>query len=156
MEIGHFYFISNEYYDKFKDKNLQQNKKHTGRPCFFAFQDKFTGLYWIIPISHQIDKYKEIYNRRTTGGKRCDTIAFADVLGCERAFLIQNMCPIIEKYVIDEYINKDSKSAVAISTKDERRIIESANKILRLHRQGKNYIFPNVDKIELELLKEIA
>ena len=30
---------------------------------------------------------------------RCDTIVFGEVLGHEKAFLIQNMCPITEKYM---------------------------------------------------------
>ena len=69
------------------------------RPCFYAFKDETTGIYWMIPFSSQTSKYQRIYDAKIQKYKRCDTILFGDVLGHKKAFLIQNMCPIIDEYV---------------------------------------------------------
>ena len=50
----------------------------------------------MIPFSSQTSKFKGIYNKKMQKYHRCDTIVFGEVLGHEKAFLIQNMCPITE------------------------------------------------------------
>ena len=99
MKKGHFYYINDQYFLDFPDSKLMNNKENINeqandRPCFYAFEDFKTGLYWMIPISSQIEKYYRYYNNKMKKYKRCDTIAFWQVLGHEKAFLIQNMCPI--------------------------------------------------------------
>lgn len=55
--VGHFYFLKDEYYDKFSNEKLLINKgKNNKRPCFFAFEDEITGLYWFVPLSSQVEK----------------------------------------------------------------------------------------------------
>ena len=107
MEIGHFYYIDDQYFKDFPDPYLMQNKEKVNgqlhdRPCFYAFQDSNTQLFWMIPFSSQVSKFKGIYNKKMQKYHRCDTIAFGEVLGHEKAFLIQNMCPITEKYMKNE------------------------------------------------------
>lgn len=35
------------------------------RPCFYAIQDiKNKNIYWMIPISSQIEKYKNLFRRK--------------------------------------------------------------------------------------------
>ena len=104
MEIGHFYYIDDQYFKDFPDPYLMQNKEKVNgqlhdRPCFYAFQDSNTQLFWMIPFSSQVSKFKGIYNKKMQKYHRCDTIIFGEVLGHEKAFLIQNMCPITEKYM---------------------------------------------------------
>ena len=84
MEIGHFYYIDDQYFKDFPDPYLMQNK------------DSNTQLFWMIPFSSQVSKFKGIYNKKMQKYHRCDTIVFGEVLGHEKAFLIQNMCPITE------------------------------------------------------------
>lgn len=48
----------------------------------------------MIPFSSQVSKFKGIYNKKMQKYNRCDTIVFGEVLGHEKAFLIQ-------KYVSD-------------------------------------------------------
>ena len=48
MEIGHFYYIDDQYFKDFPDPYLMQNKEKVNgqlhdRPCFYAFQDSNTG-----------------------------------------------------------------------------------------------------------------
>ena len=109
MEIGHFYYIDDQYFKDFPDSYLMQNKEKVNgqlhdRPCFYAFQDSNTQLFWMIPFSSQTSKFKGIYNKKMQKYHRCDTIVFGEVLGHEKAFLIQNMCPITEKYMKNEYL----------------------------------------------------
>ena len=103
MQKGHFYYIDDQYFIDFPDKFLMKNKEKIGnqfhdRPCFFSFQDEKTGIYWLIPFSSQIEKYKKIYNDKMKRHGKCDTIVFCKVLGHEKAFLIQNMCPVTNDY----------------------------------------------------------
>ena len=77
---------------------MQNKEDGHGRPCFFAVVDD-DGLFWMIPISSRVEKYKKVYDKKVKKNGRCDTICFADVLGRERTFLIQNAFPIIEQYI---------------------------------------------------------
>lgn len=104
MINGHFYYLTDQYFIDFPDTFLMQNKETINgqahdRPCFYAFKDETTGIYWMIPFSSQTSKYQRIYDAKIQKYKRCDTILFGDVLGHKKAFLIQNMCPIIDEYV---------------------------------------------------------
>ena len=153
----HFYFLKDEYFDTFKDNNLMKNKesidgKIANRPCFYAFKDNNTNLYWLIPFSSKITKFKKIYQIKIEKYHRCDTIDFAYVLGYEKAFLIQNMCPTTEAFIENEYIDKNSKTPVMIDSISSKRIITKAKKVLTLERQGFKLLFTNALNIEKKLL----
>lgn len=67
MESGKFYFIKDEYYEKFSNCNIMGNKENDEngthkRPCFYCF--KFDGYYWMVPISSKVDKYTRIYEEK--------------------------------------------------------------------------------------------
>lgn len=85
--------------------------------------------------------------------KKCDTIVFGEVLGYEKAFLIQNMVPIIPYYIEKEYIDKNCNKSVLINNILQNKIDRRAKKVIELQRNGINLIFPNVIKIEKELLE---
>lgn len=100
MITGNFYYIKNDYFEKFKNCGLMENKsedtdgKH-GRPCYYCFEQY--GYYWMVPISSQIEKYQKLFNEKNKRyNGNFDGIRFGYVNGQKRAFLIQNMCPIIE------------------------------------------------------------
>lgn len=159
MLKGNFYFIKNEYFERFSDPFLVQNKEETGnekhdRPCYYSFEDNNTGLFWLIPFSSKVEKFKAIYNHKIKKYKKCDTIVFGKVLGFEKAFLIQNMCPITEEYILNEYCDA-SNNPVRIEAELEKEITKKAKKVLSLHRKGLKLIFPDVSSIENSLLKDI-
>lgn len=54
---------------------------------------------------------------------RCDTLEFGYVLGHEKAFLIQNMCPITPNYIKNEYIDSVAKIPVRIDGSLEKKFI---------------------------------
>ena len=136
---GHFYFLDDQYFVDFPFPELMQNKETINgvehkRPCFLAFSDRNTGLIWLIPISSKIEKYRGIYDKKVLKYGRCDTIVFGNVLGQERAFLIQNMLPSTQSYITSTYIDKQTQMPVQLAFHQEREIIQKAKKVLTLVR----------------------
>lgn len=143
MDIGKFYFLSNAYLEAFNDLFLMKNSdeingEEHNRPCFFAFQDFNTYLYWVIPISSKTKKFQKIYDDKVLRNGYCDTIVFGEVLGHRKVFLIQNMCPILPMYFENEYLDPLSQQPVRLNGVTERELISKAKKVLALHRKGKN------------------
>lgn len=63
MEAGYFYFIKDEYYEKFANCGIMSNKaEEHGRPCYYSIYSD--GYYWMVPISSKVEKYKNIYNKK--------------------------------------------------------------------------------------------
>lgn len=157
MDIGHFYFINNQYFIDFPDKNLMKNRETINgivhdRPCLYAFQETATGIYWTVPFSSKVSKYKQIYQNKVVKYGKCDTIDFGYVLGHEKVFLIQNMCPVSDKYINNEYISNNVPVQLDFNT--QQRIIKKAKKILQLQRKGLSLVFPDVLYIESQLIKQ--
>ncbi len=159
MQNGHFYYITDQYFTDFPDPTLMQNKemiagKAHDRPCFYAFKDSSTDLYWMIPFSSQVAKYRRYYEQKIKRYHRCDTIAFGHVLGYEKAFLLQNMCPVTADYIKNEYIDSRTNIPVRIDGAFEKELISKARRILALHRKGVHLIFPDVLSIETALIEK--
>ncbi len=159
MEIGHFYYIEDQYFIDFPDEYLMKNKetingKAHDRPCFYTFKDSEKDLYWMIPFSSQVSKFRGIYNKKIQKYRKCDTIVFGEVLGHEKVFLIQNMCPITEKYMKNEYIDARANIPVRIDGVLEKTLKEKAARVLALQRKGIKLIFPNVLEIEKKLIDQ--
>lgn len=157
MDAGHFYYINDQYFVDFQDKNLMRNNETINgqvhdRPCFYAFQDSTTGLYWMIPFSSRVSKYRKYYYDKMQRYHRCDTLVFGEVLGHEKAFLIQNMCPITIQYIKNEYFDSKANIPVRIDGALERELLEKAKRVLALQRQGHKLIFPDVLSIESKLI----
>ena len=142
IKKGYFYFVSDEYFDKVKDNELMGNKdKGIKRPCFYCIKDqKNNNLFWFIPISSKVTKYKNIYNnkinKQINKGKKVsvDTIVFGKLNNTDRVFLIQNMFPITAKYISEIYYRKNEP--VEISYELQKEIESKANKVLKLVRKG--------------------
>ena len=162
MDLGSFYFLKDEYFVDFPDKDIQINKetlegKEHGRPSYYAIKDNRNPLiYWVVPISSGVAKYQPIYDKKIQKYGNCDTIHFGYVLGNRKAFLIQNMCPVIDEYVSNQYIDAATRKPVSVNTNDSAEIERKAKKVLMLHRRGINLIFPDVNKIEQQLLRKLA
>lgn len=154
IEQGKFYFIKDKFFELVKDKELCNNKEGgTKRPCFYCFRDtKNEKLIWFIPISSKVEKYQKIYNKKLERTGIVDTIVFGYVEGEKRAFLIQNMFPTIEKYIIEKYVRQNID--VTVNEKTNKEIKLKANKVLKLVDKGyQNIVFPDIIKIKKILLK---
>lgn len=155
-----FYFIKDQYFLDYPDINLMGNKEKVngeehGRPCFYALEDLSNGIYWVVPISSKVSKYKKIHEDKIKKFGECDTIVFGHVLGKERAFLLQNMCPITNDYIENVYINTSTGKPVVITPKLHAVLSKKARKLLTLLRNGKKLIFPDVSNIENALITRI-
>lgn len=155
---GCFYFISDQFYIDFPDPYLMPNKSSAdgrphNRPCFYAFEDTSTGLYWVIPISSRIAKYQSMAEKKIKRYGRCDTILFGEVLGHNSAFLIQNMFPTTAKYLENLYVNSKDNVPVRVDGAFEAKLLKSARRVIFLvHKNIQGLIFPDVLAIEKALL----
>ena len=95
-----FYIVSDVFFDDFPDPFLKGNKAER-RPHYYCFTDKQTGLYWLIPMSSRVEKYKKLIDKRELSGKPCDIFHIAKLdNGKEGVFLIQDMFPITSNYIL--------------------------------------------------------
>lgn len=149
IEEGKFYFIKQEFFEKVKDELLLKNKGDENKiPCYYCFKDlKNSDILWFIPISSKVEKYSKIYNYKLQKYKIVDNIVFGYVEGEKRAFLIQNMFPTTEEYIIEAYIKQNRYVNVNKELKKE--IERKANKILKLVEKGyKGLVFSDILKIK--------
>ena len=166
MKQGHFYFISDEFFQKYDpDHRLMQNKEDGHfRPCFYAITDKDNPLiFWCIPISSKVDKYKAIVQKKIeyqmekgVSHPQCDTIRFGEVMGYQRAFLIQNMFPVTQDYINSVYIDRNTQQPVTVSSLLEKDIQKKAHKVLNLVKRGnKRLVFSDIMQTKQQLIVEI-
>ena len=70
---GGFYIIKDSFFEDMDEPYLKGNKEGN-RPHYYCFEDSVSGLYWMIPLSSRIDKYKKIVENKKKAGKPCDII----------------------------------------------------------------------------------
>ena len=150
--IGKSYHIKDSFFTLVNDSKLMTNKESGNyRPHFFFFADPTTeGIYWAVPQSSKVAKYRAIIQQKMTKHGKCNTIVIGSFAGTDNAFLIQNMFPSIEKYVDHEHTVGGVGVNIHNSLSTE--IISNAMEVLSLHRRGYKLIFPDVNKI-YELMK---
>lgn len=158
MELNKLYFLKDEYFAKYKDKDNKPNKQKDdfgehNRPCYYAFKED--NIYWMIPVSSQYTKYERLYQSKTQNGKDCDTIVLGYVKGNKNAFLIQNMIPVTEKYINNLYLYKGTDRPVEVNDKKCKEINAKVRKVLRFARNGIKLTFTPILDIEKALLMEL-
>jgi hypothetical protein len=103
MKKTGFYIIKDKFFDDMSDPYLKGNKEGN-RPHYYCMEDSITGIYWMIPLSSRIEKYKRIMEKKKQAGKPCDILHIVKLDDSrESVFLIQDMFPITEKYIEREY-----------------------------------------------------
>ncbi len=103
MKKTGFYIIKDKFFEDMSDPYLKGNKKGN-RPHYYCFQDTSTGIYWMIPLSSRIEKYKKIIEKKEKAGRPCDILHIVKLDNSrESVFLIQDMFPIIDEYIDREY-----------------------------------------------------
>lgn len=155
MKISGFYIIKDSFFEEMADPNLKMNKDGN-RPHYYCFRDVNTGIYWMIPLSSRIDKYKSLMEKKGKMGKPCDIIHIVKLDNDkESAFLIQDIFPITEKYIEREYTIAGNH--LMLTKKHSVKEIErKARKVIGMLKRGVKFTpsQPNVIKI-LKTLKEI-
>lgn len=158
MEIkqGYSYHIKDEFFEVIQDKYLMSNKENGNyRPHFLAIQDnKNRELYWMIPISSQVEKYEAVIEKKIKRYGKCNTIVIGRFAGKDNAFLIQNAFPVIKKYF--DHVHTIENKPVAIHSKLEWELTVNLREVLAMYKQGIRLIFPDVEYIQGKMEEELS
>lgn len=136
------------------DPYLKGNKAGN-RPHYYCFEDTSKEIYWMIPLSSQIDKYKRIVEKKEKSGKSCDIIHIVKLDDSRQsAFLIQDMFPITDGYIEREYTIAGNHLMLT-SEHTVKEIEQKAKKVIGMLKRGVKFTptQPNVLAI-LEKLKQ--
>lgn len=154
VKINHFYIISDDFFKRFPDPNLRQNKEEN-RPNYFALQEE-SGLIWMIPCSKRVKKYKTTMENREKKGLKNDILHIIN-LHTEMALLISDMFPVTENYIERSY-TINSIDLKILDQSQIRVIKQKAKKIRILIDKGVKFgeKQPDVKSIANQLLEDIA
>ena len=157
MEIkqGYSYHIKDEFFYLIRDRYLMSNKEGGNyRPHFLAIQDsKSKSIYWMIPISSQVEKYKTIIEKKKRKYGKCNTIIIGKFAGKDNAFLIQNAFPILEKYL--DHVHTIENKPITIHKKLDRELTINLREVLAMYRKGIRLIFPDIEEIQKKMEQEL-
>lgn len=150
MDVGHFYYIKDSFYENLPNCGLMTNKKANqsgqhNRPCHYCFE--CDGFYWMVPVSSQVAKYQAICDSKVKKYGKCNTIAFDFVNGYKRAFLIQNAFPTTLEYIDSEYMVNHNTIPVVAKQKTVSKINALLRNVIRLHNNGINITLMDLDRI---------
>ena len=148
MKRKGFYIIKDKFFEDMSDPYLKGNKAGN-RPHYYCFEDRTTGIYWMISLSSRIDKYRDIVEKKIRAGKTCDIIHIAKLDDSrESAFLIQDMFPITEKYIEREY-TIGSNHLMLTSEHTVNEIERKARKVMSMLKRGVKFTPTQPDVMEI-------
>ena len=143
-----------QFFEEMNEPYLKGNEKEN-RPHYYCFEDEDTGIYWMIPLSSKIEKYRKIMEKREIKGKSCDILHILRLDDKrESVFLIQDMFPITEKYIEREY--KIANNHLMLTSEQNVKAIErKAKKVRGILKRGVKFMAtqPDVARM-LDKLKE--
>lgn len=156
IKSGYLYFIKNDFFDKVQDSCLKINYEHTSRPHYFAFKDGEYDLFWAIPLSSKVDKYKKLIADRQERGKPTDGMMIVKIQGIEMALLLQDMFPVTNKYIDCQYVRNHQPMFIP-SVKVNAEIFKKSRKVVGLLNKGIKLTPTQPDTIKIKniLLAEI-
>ena len=93
--------VKDEYFERFKSNYFTDNKSEN-RPYYLSFKDK-DNIIWLIPLSSQTANYQSKINHDIGKRGECLFYYIDKIHGEDRAFLIGNMFPVTQEYVLDAY-----------------------------------------------------
>ena len=149
-----FYIIKDKFFIDMNDPYLKGNKE-ANRPHYYCFKEEMTGLFWMIPLSSRIDKYKKIINKKLKNGKPCDILHIMKLdNNKESVFLIQDMFPITEEYIERTYTIANNHLIVT-SEHSALEIEKKARKVMNMLKKGIKFTptQPDINKIINKLTK---
>ena len=162
MDIGSLVFIDDSFYERFKNYGLLNNKDSDedgehNRPCcyLFACKENENDIYWVIPVSSQVEKYKGEYKKSINKYGICDNISFGYILGKKYAFLPQNLFPVTKRYIKNLYIDKNTSTPIIMPKKLMSELNAKARKKIRYNQKGKPFGMSKPIEIYNELKQDV-
>ena len=153
IKPGYVYHIKDSYFDIAKDDRLMRNYEGGAyRPTYFCAKDEKTGLLWVIPMSTRIEKYISHMQKDIERYGKCLKIVIGEYSGANSAFLLQNMFPILPKYI--DHVHLVKQNPVPVNSRLQVVIDRNFRELLRLHRKGIKVVFPDITRIEQLMLTE--
>ena len=148
MKKAGFYMIKDSFFEVMSDPFLKGNKQGN-RPHYYCFEDDESGIYWIIPLSSRVSKYKKIIEKKEKTGKKCDILHIAKLDNDkESVFLIQDMFPITEDYIEREYTISGNHMVLS-SEHTINDINKKAKKIKAMIKRGVKFLPTQVDALKI-------
>ena len=152
IETGYLYHIKDSFFECAKDARLMINhKQNRKRPTYFAIKEG--EIFWFIPLSTKVDKYKMIIQKKIERNGYCDSIVIGKILNSESAILIQNAFPIIEKYI--DHVHKEGDEVLCLDKKLQNLIFKKFKLLMNLKNNGINLFVVDIDKIKKKMLMEL-
>ena len=154
MTLCGFYILKDDFFSKMNDPYLKNNKDGN-RPFYYCVKEnsELKNVYWMIPLSSRVDKYKRIMASKLNSHKPCDGLYVCKLpSGVESAFLIQDIFPVTDSYIEREF-TLGSNHLVLPYQNDIDAIELKAKRVIRLIKNGVKITptSPNIMKI-LEVL----
>lgn len=137
MTLCGFYILKDEFFTEMNDPYLKNNKNES-RPFYYCVREsrEEQNIYWMIPLSSRVEKYKRIIGAKLENKRPCDGLYICKLpSGAESAFLIQDIFPITDKYVERAY-TLGSNPLILPYKKDVDAIENKAKKVIRLIKNG--------------------
>ncbi len=157
MEIlqGYAYHIKDSYFKIAKDDFLMQNKEEGKyRPTLYCVKDGSTGMYWMVPITSQYDKFWKIRNKIIKSGKKCKGIVLGEYDDCKAAFLIQNMFPVTKEYI--DHIHTKNGNPVPVKKELQKIIEKSVKSFLTMNAKGLKVTFTDITRLEKMMMERMT
>lgn len=157
MIINGFYILKDEFFSLVNEPYLKDNKDGN-RPFYYCIEEEINGIkmYWMIPLSSRVEKYKNIIAKKKAQHKPTDGLYICKLPNDKQsAFLIQDMFPVTIKYIEREYtINHNH--LLLMKSQDIDAIKQKYKRVLRLIKNGVKLTptSPDVNKIIKDLIKD--
>lgn len=149
MEIlqGYAYHIKDSYFEMANDENLMQNKEEGNyKPTLFCVKFESSELLWMVPISSQYEKFKNIRESILAKGKPCKGIILGEFDNCKAAFLVQNMFPITAEYV--DHIHTKNGNPVPVKKELQKVIRKNVKSFIALSERGIKVTFTDINRLK--------
>jgi len=155
IKPGYVYHIKDDYFVVAKDDKLMRNREGGAyRPTYYCLKDEKTGLLWVIPMSRRAEKYEQFIQKDIERYGKCIKIVTGDYIGANAVFLLQNMFPIIPKYI--DHIHVVKQKTIPVDIRLQAVIDRSFRELMRLHRRGMKAVFTDIIRLEKLMLDELS
>jgi len=150
---GYVYHVKDTYFDAVKDERLMRNHERGAyRPTYYCLMDERTQLLWVIPMSSRVDKYQPFIEKDVDKYGICNKIYIGKYGNGKSVFLLQNMFPILPRFI--NHIHTIAGIPMPVNPEVVDEVLKRFREVRRLHSRGAKVVFPDIDRLERLMLAE--